>query len=176
MCWLNMYQSEADFREERHRRLLYLFFGVSMFLTVAICSVLLFLILTPAQSQRRLGSIEQFAVGEVVAVPVKRLELTKVLPKAPNWSEDIIYVVKQPTEGYQAFLSLDPVTGCKLNWNMETQRFVDGCSQTRYTLSGSNATDAASLVSTPQHMIEMPVEVQDGDVYVLDRMLRRDRQ
>ncbi|PLS80120.1 MAG: hypothetical protein CYG59_09715 [Chloroflexi bacterium] len=171
-----MYQTEADFREERRRRLLYGFFGVSMFLTVVICAVLLFLVLAPPQGQRRLGSVSQFAVGEVVAVPVKRLELTKVLPKAPNWSEDIIYVVKQPNEGYQAFLSLDPVTGCKLNWNNELQRFVDGCSQTRYMLSGRNATDATTLVSTPQHMIEMPVEVQGSDVYVMDRMLRRDRQ
>jgi hypothetical protein len=171
-----MYQSEADFREERRRRWLYLFFGISMFLTVAICGVLLFLILAPAPGQRRLGSVDQFGVNEVVAVPVKRLELTKVLPKAPNWSEDIIYVVKQPTEGYQAFLSLDPVTGCKLNWNTGSQLFVDGCSQTRYTLSGRNATDATTLSSTPQHMIEMPVEVQGGDVYVLDRMLRRNRQ
>lgn len=171
-----MYQSDIDFKGERTRRLLYLFFGVSMFVSVAICSVILFLVLSPPNEERLLGRVNQFAVGEVVAVPVRRLELTKLLPKAPSWSESIVYVVKQPNESYQAFLSLDPVTGCKLNWRSETQRFVDNCSSTMYTLSGRNATDAATLSSRPTHMLEMPVEVQGDGVYVLDRLLRRSVQ
>ncbi len=168
-----MYQTEIDYKEERTRRLLYLFFGASMFVSVAICGVILLLVLSPPREERLLGRVNQFAVGEVVAVPVKRLELTKVLPKAPSWSESIVYVVKQPNETYQAFLSLDPVSGCKLNWRSETQRFVDNCSATMYTLSGRNATDAATLSSTPTNMLEMPVEVQGDSVYVVDRLLRR---
>ena len=171
-----MYQTDIDVKEERTRRLLYLFFGVSMFVSVAICGTILFLVLSPQQAARRLGHVNQFAVGEVVAVPVKRLELTSLLPKAPNWSESIVYVVKQPNETYQAFLSLDPVTGCKLNWRSEAQRFVDNCSSTMYTLSGRNATDATTLSSTPTNMLEMPVEVQGDSVYVQDRLLRRSIQ
>ncbi len=169
-----MYQTEADLREERTRRLMYLLFGISMFISVAICGVLLFLVLTPAQQQRLLGREGRFAVGQVVEVPVKRLELSKLLPNSPQWSEDIIFVIKQPDQSYQAFLALDPQTGCKLNW--KERQFVDSCSQTSYSISGRNQTDVTSLTSRPRQMLELRVETREGNVYVLDEMLRRDRR
>jgi Na+-transporting NADH:ubiquinone oxidoreductase subunit NqrC len=171
-----MYQTEADFREERTRRLLYILLGVSLFISAAICGVLLILTLSQSDGQRLLGNNNKFQVGQVAEVPVKRLELTKILPNTPKWSEDIIFVVKQPDNTYQAFLSLDPVTGCKLNWREQQDEFVDDCSRVRYTLSGRNATSAMTLAAAPQHMIEMPVEVQGEDVYVIDRMVRRSAQ
>lgn len=168
-----MYYNESTLKQERTRRLLYLVFGVSMFLSLAICGVLLFLVTTPREQSRLLGRAGQFAVGEVVAVPVARLEFTKMLPNAPAWSESIVYVVKQPNASYQAFLSVDPVSGCKINWRPAAKRFVDDCSSTAYTVSGRNDTGTASQSATPQNMIEMPVEVQGDQVFVVDRMLRR---
>lgn len=168
-----MYYDEATLRQERTRRLLYLVFGVSMGLSLLICAVLLYFITVPREQSRLLGSASEFPVGDVIEVAVARLEFTKTLPNAPTWSESIVYVVKQPNEGYQAFLSVDPVSGCKINWRAASKRFVDDCSNTQYTVSGRNDTGAASLSSTPQNMIEMPVEVKGDQVFVVDRMLRR---
>ncbi|HEX6291006.1 MAG TPA: hypothetical protein VFZ66_17605 [Herpetosiphonaceae bacterium] len=169
-----MYQTEADLREERTRRLLYLLFAASMLISAVICGLILFSILAPAQGKRLLGEETEFVVGEVAQVPVKRLELSKLMPNSPQWSQDIIFVIRQRDDSYRAFLALDPKTGCKLNWRNE--EFIDDCSQTTYTVSGRNKSDVTTLASQPQHMIELPVETQGGDVYVLDRVMHRDRR
>ncbi len=172
-----MYRTEAELREERTHRLLYGLFGISMFLSVVVCSVILFFMLAPEQSKRRLGHNTDFVVGQVVEVPVNQLNTSRILPQAPNWSDDIIFVVKQPDHSYRAFLAIDPVTGCKLNWRDQTKAFVDTtCSQTNYSMTGRNKSQPTTLSSQPQHMIELPVEVQDNAVYVIDRILRRDRR
>lgn len=170
-----MYETAADFREARNRRIAYIFFAVSMAVSTVICAIILFLVLAPKEGKRFVGQDATFAVGAVVEVPVTRLELTQLLPNSPTWSEDVIFVVKQRDNSYQAFLALDPQTGCKLNWRIDA--FVDDCSQTRYTISGRNATAVTTLSSSPVHMIELPTRVEpDGKVYILDRILRRDRQ
>jgi len=171
---VNMYQTEATLREERTRRLLYLLFGVSMIVSVAICGTILFFMLSPVQGKRLVGRDADFAAGEVAEVPVKQLELSKLLPNSPQWSEDIVFVVKQGDASYQAFLGLDPQSACKLNWRAQERQFVDRCSQATYSISGRNDQGVATLAARPQHMIELPVEVADGNVYVLDQLVRRD--
>lgn len=174
-----MNPTQAELREERNRRLAYVAFAVSMILSVGICGVILFFVMVPEQGQRPLGSETAFEVGQIEEVAVKRLELTSLLPNKPNWSEDIIFVIKQQDNSYLAFLGLDPVTGCKLNWR--TDAFVDDCSQVRYSISGRNVNYVTTL-SGPLNgqqatqMVELPVETRDGQVYVLDRQLRRDRR
>lgn len=169
-----MYPTQAELREERNRRLAYAAFGVSMILSVLICGTILFFVMVPAQGSRVVGRETSFEVGEIEEVAVKRLELTTLLPSKPNWSEDIIFVIKQQDNSYLAFLGLDPVTGCKLNWR--TDAFVDDCSQERYNISGRNVNYITTLAGSKQaaQMLELPVEIRDGQVYVLDRQLRRD--
>ena len=169
-----MYQTDIDVAEERNRRLLYVLFTASLFVSALICATILFFILAPAQGKRLVGQEAEFAAGEVAQVPVKRLELSKLLPNSPQWSEDIIFVVKQRDSSYRAFLALDPSTGCKLNWRGE--QFIDDCSQTTYSASGRNTNTVTTLASQPQHMIELPVETENGAVYVLDRFMNRDRR
>lgn len=169
-----MYQTETDFREERNRRLMYVLFTVSLLISGLICGAILFMVLVPRQEKRLVGGTSTFVAGEVAEIPVERLELSKLLPNAPQWSEDIIFVVKQQDESYRAFLALDPSTGCKLNWRDNEQQFIDNCSQVTYTLAGRNSNGVTTLSSQPQHMIELPVEVESGDVYVLDQMKVRD--
>jgi hypothetical protein len=171
-----MYQTEVDVREERSRRLLYVLFSVSLLVSAGICAVLLFFVLAPTQSRRMVGREAEFVVGDVAQVPVKQLELSKLLPNSPQWSEDIIFVIKQTDHSYRAFLALDPQTGCKLNWRDQAQHFIDNCSQTIYSASGHNQTSVTTLATQPQHMIELPVETQNGDVYILDRFMYRDRR
>lgn len=174
-----MYHTEAELREERNRRLAYIAFAVSMLVSVLICGAILFVVMVPEQSKRLVGKESAFQVGQIEEVPVKRLELTSLLPNKPNWSEDIIFVIKQPDNSYVAFLGLDPISGCKLNWRSDA--FVDDCTQTRYTISGRNAAYVSTLsgAENPQQsmqMMELPVETRDGQVYVVDRLLRRDRR
>jgi hypothetical protein len=172
-----MYTTEAQLREERVRRLLYVLFSITVVVSIAICSVILFFVLAPEQGQRRLGKESDFVVGEIAQVPVQQLGVTKLLPNAPNWSEDVIFVVKQSDDSYRAYLALDPVTGCKLNWREQANAFVDTtCSQTKYSITGHNESHPTTLTSQPQHMIELPVNVQDDTVYVMDQILRRDRR
>jgi hypothetical protein len=172
-----MYRSEAEVQEERTHRLLYGLFGLSMLLSIAICSVILFAVLVPEQGKRQLGDTTDFVVGQVAEVPVSRLDTSRLLPQAPNWSDDIIFVIKQPDYSYRAFLGIDPVTGCKLNWRDQANAFVDtACSQTNYSITGHNKSQPVTLSMQPQNMIELPVEVKDNTVYVIDRILRRDRR
>jgi hypothetical protein len=170
-----MYYSEAHLRNERRRRLMYLLFGASMFLTVAICSTILFLMLNPATGRREVGVPNGFTVGEVSEVAVDRLELSRLLPNSPRWSEDIVFVVKQPDNSYQAFLGLDPVSGCKLNWRDQERRFNDSCTGINYNITGFNVNGVSTLESRVQHMIELPTVVQNNMVYVLDQRVLRDR-
>lgn len=173
----DVYQTEVDVREEQRRRIAYFFFAISMIVSVAICATIVFMVMTPDQGRRMIGQESDFAIGEVEDVAVKRLDLTELLPTKPNWSEDIIYVIKQPDSSYRAFLGLDPQSGCLVKWHDDTDEFVDDqCSQTIYSATGRNQTQAASLSGQPAHLIEVPVEIQEGDVYILDRRLVRDRQ
>lgn len=170
-----MYQTEADVREERTRRWLYLLLGASMLIAVGVCGVILFFTLAPTPGARLVGNDRDFVVGEVRERAVKRLQVTELLPAAPNWSEDIIFVVKQTDKSYRAYLGLDPMTGCKINWREPLDRFIDSnCSQVEYTIHGRNQSQAASLAGEPPHMIELEVDVRDGDVYVVDHIVRRD--
>jgi hypothetical protein len=171
-----MYQTESDLREERTRRLMYFLFSASLLISALICGTILFFVLAPMQGKRLLGDEGKFVAGEVAEVAVERLELTKLLPNAPQWSEDIIFVVKQNDASYRAFLALDPKTGCKLNWRDQAQHFIDNCSQATYSSSGRNQNGVTTLSSQPQHMIELQVEVESGEVYVLDQMKVRDRR
>jgi hypothetical protein len=171
-----MYQTEADLREDRRRRLLYIVFGVSMTISLAICGVILFLLVTPPEGRRLVGREIDFAPGRVTEVAVRRLELTQLLPNTPTWSDNIVFVIRQRDDSYNAFLCFDPVSGCKLNWQSDSQTFYDACTNTRYNIAGGNETQIATLAATPARMVELPVEVTDGEVYVIDRILRRDRR
>jgi hypothetical protein len=170
-----MYQTEAEFREERKRRLLYLMLGASVLLSTLICSVIMFFALVPTEGTRLVGRDEEFVVGEVYEEAVPRLDVTELMPAAPNWSEDVIFVMKQSDNTYRAYLALDPVTGCKINWRDASHTFVDStCSQVEYNVHGRNQTQPASLAGAPQNLVELVVNVEGGDVVVRDRLLRRD--
>jgi hypothetical protein len=171
-----MYQTEADLREDSRRRVLYLFFGIGLSISAVICGIVLFLVVSPPAGRRHVGRELDFAPGRVAEVPVDRLELTKVLPNTPTWSDNIIFVIRQPDDSFNAFLGFDPVSGCILNWQADSQTFYDACSNTRYDIAGGNQTQIASLAATPARMIELPVEIEDGDVFIVDRILRRDRR
>ena len=171
-----MYQTEADLQEDRRRRLLYALLAVSMFVSVAICGTILYFVLAGRESKRLLGQDATFGVGQVTEVAVKRLEVSMLLPNSPKWSDDIVFVIKQRDNSYQAFLGLDPLSGCKLNWRQPRGQFVDDCSGVSYTINGADANGVRTLSSTPQRMIELPVKMQGNDVYVLDQILRRDVQ
>lgn len=174
-----MYQTEADLREERRRRWLYLAFGLSLILTTIVCATIFYLMLAQSQSRRLLGQESSFEVGEVEEVPVEQLDVTKLLPNKPIWSQDIIFVIKQSDNNYQAFLGLDPLSGCKLNWR--ATNFVDDCTQTRYSKTGANVNFVQTLAGPlnaqqSAQMIELPVQTEEGNVYVIDSILRRDRR
>lgn len=170
-----MYQSEAELREERTRRLLYILLGISVLISSIICGAILFFALAPSPSTRLVGNDSDFVAGVVSEKAVQRLEVTDLLQAAPNWSEDIVFVVKQSDNEYRAYLGLDPVTGCKINWRDSSDTFVDStCSQVEYNIHGRNQTQPVSLSSGPQHMVELGVDVRDGEVYIVDHIVRRD--
>lgn len=174
-----IYYSEKDWRDERRRRWLYLFFGACMIVSVLIIGAIMFAVVSADEERRLVGRDAEFSVMQVAEVPVKRLDLTTLLPNRPNWSQDIIFVVKREDSTYRAFLGLDPLSGCKLNWREET--FVDDCTSAKYSINGQNTDNATTLAgpanaNQAQRMIEIPVQIQEGEVYVVDRILRRDQR
>lgn len=172
-----MYQTETQTREARTRRLLYLALGASILILVATCMALMVLMSAPTNVTRPIGRDTEYTVGEVYQEAIERLSITELMPGAPNWSEDIVYVIKQPDASYRAYLGIDPVTGCKINWQAASSRFVDStCSQTQYSIAGRNESQAATLAGSPQHMVELMVNVEEGRVVIRDQIMRRDIQ
>lgn len=171
-----IYENQGEQRHARTNRLLYIGLGLSMLVLAATCTVLLVLMSAPTNGTRTIGQNSAYAVGDVKERAVKRLSVTELMPGAPNWSEDIVYVVKQPDNTYRAYLGLDPQTGCKINWRASSGTFVDStCSQTEYSLLGRNQTQAGTAAGGPAHLVELRVVVEDdGDVILHDEIVRRD--
>ncbi len=173
------YYGEKDWRDERRRRWLYLFFGACMLTSAVIIGTILLAVLGAGEERRLIGPASEFTVMDVAEVPVERLELTALLPNRPNWSQDIVFVVKREDNTFRAFLGLDPLSGCKLNWRVDN--FVDDCSSAKYTINGQNTNNASTLAgpanaNQAQRLIEMPVQIQEGEVYVVDAIIRRDQR
>ena len=170
-----MYQTEQDIREERRRRLLYLVFALGTGAAVVICAVVGFLAFLPQSDLVRLGPEERFATAESapVDVPVERLGISGLIPNRPSLSEDVIFVVRDRGT-LRAFLGIDPSSGCFLSWQNAQQLFVDSCAQHSYGFTGRNTNQLATETTRPVNMVELPVQVTDGVVFVEDRFLRRD--
>ncbi len=170
-----MYQSADDLQDERRRRYLYLVFAIGMGLAAIICGVLFFAMLAPGTPLVRLGPESRFArAGErPVDVPVKQLQTSMLIPNRPTLSEDIIFVVREDG-AFRAFLGTDPVSGCFLSWQVAEQLFMDRCAQRSYGITGRNTNQLTIGTTRPANMVELPVAVRDGVLFVEDRILRRD--
>lgn len=171
-----MLPGAAELHRERQRRWLYGLFGLAMSLSLAICTLIGFQVLNPPPGRRLVGTVDDFVPGRVTEVAVPRLEITQLLPGAPAWSDNIVFVLRHPDDAYTAFLGFDPVSGCKLNWRSASQTFYDLCTNVHYNLAGSNQSQPASLSATPARLIELPVQIEGQQVYILDRIRYRDRR
>ena len=170
-----MYQTPNGLREERRRRLLYLFFALGVGVAAAICAVLSFVAFVPGTPLVRLGPESRFvgASETPVAVAVEQLATSELIPSRPSLSEDVIFVVRDQSE-FRAFLGTDPSSGCFLSWREAEGLFRDSCAQHSYGFTGRNTNQLAVGTARPVNMVELPVTIQDGTLFVEDRILRRD--
>jgi hypothetical protein len=170
-----MYQTEYDIREERRRRLLYVIFAAGMGTAALICAILGFLAFLPQPDLVRLGSEERFTTAETmpVHVAVKQLNISELIPNRPTLSQDVIFVVRDRGT-LRAFLGTDPSSGCFLSWQADRQLFVDSCAQHSYGITGRNTNQIATQTTHPVNMVELPVQIKEGILFVEDRFLRRD--
>ncbi len=172
-----MYQSPRELRGERRRRWLYLFFAFGMIAAAVICAVLGFLIITPGTLLVRLGPTAKFssAGDQPVDVAVKELQVSRLIPNRPTLSDDVIFVVREGGD-FRAFLGTDPSSGCFLSWRAAEQLFKDSCAQHSYGFTGRNTDQLTTATSRPVNMVELPITVKGGVLFVEDRILRRDIQ
>ena len=170
-----MYQSPNDFQDEIRRRRLYLVFAAGMGVAALICGFLFLAMLAPSSRTVRLGPESKFAVADdrPVDIAVKQLETSKLIPNRPSLSEDIIFVVRDAGT-FRAFLGTDPVSGCFLAWRGDEHVFVDACAQHSYGFTGRNTDQLTTRGKRPVNMVELPVTIQNGVLFVEDRILRRD--
>jgi hypothetical protein len=135
----------------------------------------MFTLLAPTTPLVRLGPESRFAtaVDKPVDVAVKQLQTSKLIPNRPSLSEDIIFVVRD-AGAFRAFLGTDPVSGCFLSWRTAEQLFMDGCAQRSYGFTGRNTDQLTIGRSRPSNMVELPVTIRNGVLFVEDRILRRD--
>lgn len=165
-----------DMREARQRRILYFIFTLAMVTSAVICMGLLYAMGTPSPRTVALGRLERFAVGVPVDVPVRRLETSKLIPNSSTLSEDIVYVVKQADASYRALLAIDPTRGCLLNWQAAQRHYSGTCTTDTYTVNGLNQNQTSANGAHPTNMVELPATVRNDQVYIEDRLLRRDVQ
>ena len=170
-----MYQSPDDIREEQRRRRLYAVFTAALAIAGLVCAVLGFAVLAPAPTLVRLGPESRFAAAgdRPIDIAVRQLETSKLIPNRPRLSEDVIFVVNDRGT-FRAFLGTDPVSGCFLSWRQEDQLFRDSCEQHSYGFTGRNTDQLTTRERRPANMVELPVAIQDGVLFVEDRILRRD--
>ena len=170
-----MYQAYDDSPQERRRRYLYIVFAAGMALSAAICAVLMYVILLPGAPLVRLGPESRFAgaTARPVDVAVRQLRTSELIPNRPTLSDDVVFVVRDAGV-FRAFLGVDPQSGCFLSWSLERQLYVDACALQSYGFTGRNTDQLTTADSRPVNMVELPVTVQDGVLFVEDRILRRD--
>lgn len=170
-----MYQQPADIIQERRRRLLYLVFSLGMGAALVICAVLGYLVMAPDTPVVRLGSEGKFtgAAEAPVHVPVKRLGISRLIPNRPSLSEDVIFVVRD-RDRFRAFLGTSPSSGCFLTWRTAEEVFADTCGSDTYGFTGRNTNQLAVGANQVVNMVELPVQLRDGTLFVEDRILRRD--
>ncbi len=170
-----MYQQPADIIQERRRRLLYLVFSLGMGAALVICAVLGYLIMAPGTPVVRLGSEGKFtgAAETPVHVPVKRLGISRLIPNRPSLSEDVIFVVRD-RDRFRAFLGTSPSSSCFLTWRTAEEVFADTCGSDTYGFTGRNTNQLAVGANQVVNMVELPVQLRDGTLFVEDRILRRD--
>jgi hypothetical protein len=171
-----MYETVEDLRDARRRRVLYTIFAIGMGVSAIICAFLTFAVFTPGARQVRLGAESIFARAgtEPVDIAVRQLETSKLIPNRPTLSEDVIFVVRDQQHGFRAFLGTDPATGCFLSWRKAEKLFIDNCAQHSYGFTGRNTNQLTVGANLPANMVELPVTVQNGVLFVEDRILRRD--
>ena len=146
-----------------------------MGLAAIICAILLYVVLLPGTTLVRLGPESRFteADAQPVDIAVKQLRTSELIPNRPSLSEDVIFVVLDAGV-FRAFLGTDPQSGCFLSWNVEEQLYRDACAQESYGFTGRNTDQLTTAESRPVNMVELPVTLRDGVLFVEDRILHRD--
>ncbi len=160
-----------ELRAARRQRILYFVFALSLLIATVICGALFYAMSKGDVRPITLGPASRFAVGQPIDVAVKQLETSKLIPTRSLLSEDVIFVVKQADGRFRAWLGVDPVAGCFLSWQADQQHYT-GCSAATYDVNGRNTDQLFTPSSQPVNMIELPTEVRDQQVFVLDQIVR----
>lgn len=170
-----MNRSTYEQVDERRQRQLYALFTFSMVTAAVVCGALGFLMLMPGTAAVRLGPVSKFtgAADQPVDVAIKQLSISKLIPNRPQLSDDVVFVVREG-DAYRAFLGTDPLSGCFLSWRKAEQLFRDSCGQHAYGFTGRNTDQLATATSRPINMVELPVTVKGGALFVEDRIMQRD--
>ncbi len=170
-----MYRPSIELRDERRLRRLYILFTLALAATLVICATIGILLLAPSAKLVRLGAEAKFAnaASEPVSVAISQLDVSQLIPNRPTLSEDVVFVVRDGVT-LRAFLGTDPSNGCFLSWQQARQVFVDACQQQTYGFTGRNTNQLATARSRPIDMVELPLTIENGVLFIEDRILRRD--
>jgi Rieske Fe-S protein len=164
--------TEIARQQRRQRRALVLFLAAAILL-VLFCSVAGLRMLAPPPTLIAAGHVEDYTDQYPRRYDVPKLQISSMIPRRDqSISEDVIYVRREGDNGWVALLGVDTLSGCFLYWDAETGLFKDvNCLGSRYTPDGRYL-DGLISGETPQNMVRLPVEVNDGQVSVRDEIAR----
>jgi Rieske Fe-S protein len=121
------------------------------------------------------GRVEQYRVNEPRRLEVEQLNVSSWIRRRGDFSQDVVYVMRDQDEQWRAYLGMDTLTGCFLTWDPDAQLFKaindPLCLGSRYTPDGRYL-DGQFSGEPSQPMALLPVEIRDGNVVVLDQLVR----
>lgn len=171
-------QRAAIVRQEHQQRVLFAIFNTILF------GALLFLCIIGSQmvadDARRIdaGHVDEYEVGVPKEIIVDRIEIDARNTSGPGQSEDIIFVVKRADGFVSAFLARDTSSQCFIHWNDEQSYFylsrTPNCPRAHYTIDGTLIQSSVEVRENiaPVPMTALRVEVEDGQITVLDQRAR----
>ncbi|MCG8346904.1 MAG: hypothetical protein MI924_03905 [Chloroflexales bacterium] len=162
-------------RQERNQRLALIIFGIALFGVVLFCAMIGWQILAPGPREIAAGAVNTYSVNTPQRFVVPKLAVSAWVRQRRDVSEDVVFVFYDQDGSWRAFLGMDTVTGCFLDWNAAEQLFVASrdpeCLGARFTPDGRYL-DGGNPAQQQQQMIQLPVETRTNTVVVFDQLFR----
>jgi Rieske Fe-S protein len=157
--------------EQRRQRRALLIFALALIVLTGLCAVIGLQVLTRQAAPIPAGNVSDYTDTRPRRFDVPRLRTSALIQRRDqSLSEDVIYVRRAGDGGWIALLGVDTLSGCFLYWDEQLGLYRDvNCLGARYTPDG-HYLDGLKSGEQPQDMARLPVDVQDGQVFVRDEL------
>jgi Rieske Fe-S protein len=167
--------SQQIAQQERYQRFWMAMVGLSLLLVMGVFCFIGSQIITPEPREIAAGQVDTYVDNVPQRLAVEKLAISDWVERRMKVSEDIIFVMRDGDGVWYALLGVDMRTGCFLHWEEQDSLYMSpsdpNCLEARYTPDG-RFVDSLPSSDAPKPMARLEVEIREGEVIVLDKLLR----